>query len=57
MSQPEGEALRAQAIRCRRMAREIVDDLARKTLFDLADEYEAKADALSVKDDPVHRLD
>jgi hypothetical protein len=57
MSQPDGEALRAQAMRCRRMAREIVDDLARKTLFDLADEYEAKADELSAKDELVQRLD
>jgi hypothetical protein len=39
------------------MAREIVDDLARKTLFDLADEYEAKADELSAKDEVVRRLD
>jgi hypothetical protein len=57
MSQPDGETLRAQAMRCRRMAREIVDDIARKALCDLADEYEAKADELSVKDNPVHRLD
>ena len=57
MSQPDGETLRAQAMRCRRMAREIVDDTARKALCDLADEYEAKADELSVKDNPVHRLD
>jgi hypothetical protein len=55
MSEVDEEALRAQAMRYRRMAREIVDDSARKALRDLADEYEAQADALSVKDHPGQR--
>ena len=45
MSSPDSDSYKAQAARCRRMAR-LADEPEAQLLNEMADEYEAKARAL-----------
>jgi hypothetical protein len=46
------QKLRGQAARCRRLARDVTDRTVSQKLFDLALEFEERADALEAADDP-----